>query len=89
MNKTKQKEIAKLILKDIEKELRVEEKPVPPSQLRRIERMLKWLTRSQEKPIVTKESINEKAVEIYNLSYYKSFSVEEIADCIRSFVGEG
>jgi len=89
MNKTEQKKIAELIHKDIEEDSRVEEKPVPPSQLSRIEQMLKWLTLRPEKPIVTKESINEKATEIYNLSYYKSFSVEEIADCIRSLVEEG
>ena len=38
-----EEEITKLIHKDIEKETRVEEKPVPPSQLDRIERMLKFL----------------------------------------------
>ena len=50
MDKTKEKEIAKLIHKDIEKETRVEMKPVPPTQLDRMEkclnhvyRMLNWL----------------------------------------------
>ena len=38
-----ERKIAKLIMEDIEKETRVEMKPVPPSQLDRIERMLKWL----------------------------------------------
>ena len=40
--------IEKLIMEDIEKETRVEEKPVPPSQLDRIERMLKWLVQVQK-----------------------------------------
>lgn len=50
MDKTKEKKIAELIHKDIEKETRVEMKPVPPSQLDRMEkclnhlhRMLKWV----------------------------------------------
>lgn len=35
---------------------------------------------------VTEEWIEEKAVEIYNLSYYKSFHPKQIAECIRSLV---
>jgi len=41
-----------------------------------------------KKPRVTEEWIEEKATEIYNLSYYKSFKPRQIADCIRSLVEE-
>lgn len=48
MDKTKEKKIAELIHKDIEEKSRIEMKPVPPSQLDRIERMLKWIVKAQK-----------------------------------------
>jgi len=37
---------------------------------------------------ITEEWIEEKAIEIYNLSYYKSFQPKQIAECIRSLLEE-
>ena len=40
------------------------------------------------KAVITEEWIKEKAIEIYNLSYYKSFHPKQIAECIRSLLKE-
>lgn len=39
-------------------------------------------------PTITEEWIKEKAIEIYNLSYYESFEPKQIANYIRSLVEE-
>jgi len=41
-----------------------------------------------KKSEVDKAWIEEKTTEIYNLSYYKSFSREQIADCVRKLIEE-
>jgi len=52
-----------------------------PQAYQQIKEMIK-------RPRVTEEWIKEKAVEIYNLSYYESFHPKQIAECIRSLVEE-
>jgi hypothetical protein len=42
----------------------------------------------QQKPEIDKEYVDGRAVEIYNLSYYKSFKPEEIGEIITQIISD-
>ena len=44
--------------------------------------------RIEKEERITRERIEEKAIEIYNLSYYTSFHPKQIAECLREFLKE-
>jgi len=75
MNKAKEKEIEKLIEEDIEKKSRVEMKPVPPSQLNRIERMLKW--------VIVRKKLDYLSHDLEHNEYKKEFRKPILDDMFK------
>ncbi len=57
-------------------------------RLEEIEVIFRGRMKRFEKPPAVDKWIEEKATEIYNLTYYKSFHPKEIAECIRELLKE-